>query len=404
MQLVLQLTRDCNLACTYCYQRHALGPAMSADVVRRSLDWALDAGNARVALTYFGGEPLLARDVIEATWPELRRRGLARGALVSAKVSTNGTRLDRAFARFARETALFVSLSVDGGPEVQDMGRPFVEGRGAESSTSETARATRRATPSASTNATPSATSGAVERALEHLAAERTPFCAYQVITPSNARHLDASVAWLFERGARLFASALAVDQEWTQADFDALQTSYAKLAQRYRRWLAAGERFYLAPFDAKLDQHTKLARFKEGACRAGVRQFAIDPEGFLYPCIEFLESLTFRVGHVETGLDRAALRSMWKAHGGEREDACDDCGIRSRCASSCACVNLRTSGESRRADAVLCAHERAVALAADELGAELFAKRERHFLDRQYNPQHGPLEVLEGLFAEGRT
>ncbi|MBK7874574.1 MAG: radical SAM protein [Planctomycetes bacterium] len=401
MQLVLQLTRDCNLACTYCYQRHARGASMSAETVRRSVDWAIDAGHAQLALTYFGGEPLLARDVIEATWPDLRRHGLARGALVSAKVSTNGTRLDRSFARFARETALFVSLSVDGGPEVQDAGRPFAEGRGAQEHGVDAAT---RPLPRTSASNGSRATSSAVERALEHLAAERTPFCAYQVITPSNARHLDASVAWLFERGARLFASALAVDQEWTQADFDALQASYAKLAVRYRRWLEAGERFYLAPFDSKLDQHTKLSRFKDGACRAGVRQFAIDPEGFLYPCIEFLESKTFRVGHVETGLDRAALRALWKEHGGTREEACDECGIRSRCASSCACVNLRTSGELRRADAVLCAHERAVTLAADELGAELFAKRERHFLDRQYNPQHGPLEVLEGLFTEVRT
>src|SRR5689334_17190549 len=164
MQLVLQLTRDCNLACTYCYQRHVKGRGMTPAVARRAVEWLIDAGHNQIALTYFGGEPLLNRELIEATWPELRRLGLARGALVSAKICTNGTRLDRSFAKFARETALFVSLSVDGGPAVQDSGRPFANGL---------------------------ASSAAVERALQALVAERTPFATYQVITPRNCGALD---------------------------------------------------------------------------------------------------------------------------------------------------------------------------------------------------------------------
>jgi uncharacterized protein len=374
MQLVLQLTRDCNLACTYCYQRHARGPGMTPALARRALEWAIRAGHSQIALTYFGGEPLLQRETIEATWPELRRAGLAQGALVSAKISTNGTQLDRSFARFARESALFVSLSVDGGPAVQDAGRPLASG---------------------------GASSGLVERALESVAVERTPFASYQVITPRNCGELDESTAWLFERGSRLLASSLAVDQDWTQDDFERLQRSYAALARRYATWLESGERFYLAPFDSKVDARTRHADHRANSCCAGVRQYAIDPEGWIYPCIEFLEHPRWRIGHVESGIEPGAMTRLYAEHGGARPAECRECGIRERCASNCACLNLRTQGSLRAVDELLCAHERAVTLAADGIAARLFAKRDRRFLDRHYNPHHRPIEVLEELFQE---
>ena len=72
---------------------------------------------------------------------------------------------------------------MDGAPAVQNEGRPFAGG---------------------------GASSGAVEQALAHLVAERTPFATYQVVTPKNCGDLDASAAWLFERGSRLLASTSA--------------------------------------------------------------------------------------------------------------------------------------------------------------------------------------------------
>ena len=57
--------------------------------------------------------------------PALRARGAPRGVLVTAKTSTNGTLLDEPFVAFARRHGLFLSLSVDGGPEAQDLERPY---------------------------------------------------------------------------------------------------------------------------------------------------------------------------------------------------------------------------------------------------------------------------------------
>lgn len=347
---------------------------MGAEVAERALRWALGRGEPHVALTWFGGEPLLERGTIEAVMPGLRALGRERGALVTAKISTNGQGLDESFCRFAREHALFISLSTDGLPAAQDAGRPRAQG---------------------------GPSSPGVERALAALVATRAPFATYSVITPANVRTLPASVDWLFERGARVLVSTLDFGADWTQADLDALAAGYRALARRYVRWTRMGLDFHLSPFDGKLAARTRRKEHRSGSCSAGVRQFAVDPEGYLYPCIEFLESPRFRVGHVDQGIDRELWKTFFAEQAGESPEECGACAIRSRCGSNCACLNHRLGGATRAVDALLCAHERIVTLAADRIGARLWRRRERAFLRRQYDPHHQVLSTLESLLEE---
>jgi uncharacterized protein len=371
MQLVLQLTRDCNFACTYCYQSHRKGPGMTAEVAEQAVRFLLERGHAHVAVTYFGGEPLLERAAIEEIQPRLTRLGRERGALVTAKVSTNGALLDESFCRFARQHAVFVSLSTDGCPQAQDDGRPTTEG---------------------------APTSPLIERALAALAATRAPFATYSVITPRNVRFLARSVDWLFARGARILISTPDFGADWREPDLRTLAAQYRALARRYAAWSRRGIDFYLAPFDAKIAAHTRRREFRENRCAAGVRQLAVDAEGHLYPCIEFLESAKMRIGHVARGFDGERTTACTT---GERPQACTGCGIRERCGSTCACLNLRTAGSARGVSALLCEHERMVTLAADRIGARLWRRRNRAFLRRQYDPHHHVLSAIESLVQE---
>lgn len=375
MQLILQLSRDCNLACRYCYQTHRSGGGMSVETAAAAVRWALDAGHGHVALTWFGGEPLLERGTIEAGTPVIERLSRERGALVTAKISTNGALLDTEFCEFARRHALFVSLSTDGCPQAQDAGRPSKDG-------------------------TPS--SQLVERALEALTTTRTPFATYSVITPENVRWLTRSVDWLFERGSRILISTLDFGADWDAVALRRLEREYCGLGRRYAKWSRRGEEFYLAPFEGKIAARTHAAEFGSHRCAAGLHQVAVDPEGYLYPCIEFLESTEHRIGHVEGGgIDEDALHAWRHRQRGERPEDCAGCGIRERCASTCACLNLRTAGSLRGVDELLCSHERAVTLAADRIGARLWKLKDRTFLRRQYDPHHHVLSAVESLIEE---
>jgi len=374
MQLILQLTRSCNFACSYCYQTHRSGPGMAPEVAERAVLRLLDEGHAHVAVTWFGGEPLLERETIEATLPRLSRVAARRGALITSKLSTNGALLDEDFCRFARRHALFVSLSADGGPRVQDRGRRTGAG------------------------GPPSHLS---ERALSILSATRTPFCTYQVIRPESAPELARSVDWLFERGSRILLSTLDFGADWDEGSLAALAAGYRALARRYARWTERGVDFHLSPFDGKIALHTRGESASRDACAAGVRQIAVDPQGYIYPCIEFLESEELRIGHVDRGIDRKALEAVLARYGGGRPSECGECGIQRRCGSACACLNLRLTGRMNGIDALLCAHERMVTLAADRIGARLWKRKSRAFLDRQYDPHHHALSAVESLFDE---
>ena len=63
MHYTLHLTDRCNLACTYCYV-HKGKTDMSLDTAKRVVDMAAAEGGHH-GIVFFGGEPLLCRDLME---------------------------------------------------------------------------------------------------------------------------------------------------------------------------------------------------------------------------------------------------------------------------------------------------------------------------------------------------
>ncbi|HET9262518.1 MAG TPA: radical SAM protein [Vicinamibacterales bacterium] len=134
---IFELTQQCNLRCRYCVfgggfeDRRTHSPLhMSLDVMRMTVASALAHGDAldEIALGFYGGEPLLAFDLLTAAVREVREhQGDKRVAL---NVTTNGTCLDTNKARFLREAGFNVLLSVDGPRHMHDRYRVFADGRG----------------------------------------------------------------------------------------------------------------------------------------------------------------------------------------------------------------------------------------------------------------------------------
>ncbi len=86
-------TMGCNFDCPYCFEDHRRGK-MSAEVqddVIALAERMMDAsGSNSVDVTWFGGEPLLAPDVIESLTERLIRLVEERGGTYSAGIITNG--------------------------------------------------------------------------------------------------------------------------------------------------------------------------------------------------------------------------------------------------------------------------------------------------------------------------
>lgn len=67
LHLILFPTEKCNFRCTYCYEDFEIGK-MSPEIVQaiKTLLSHRASSLSRLEISWFGGEPLLARDVIES--------------------------------------------------------------------------------------------------------------------------------------------------------------------------------------------------------------------------------------------------------------------------------------------------------------------------------------------------
>lgn len=108
--LVLQITRGCNLACSYCiysgkypHVRPAANDNMSPETIRRSIDFYI-AHSEKVpvrSISFYGGEPLLHfREMKNAV---AYANNVLKGKPINFSVSTNGTLLDKNIFDWMRE-------------------------------------------------------------------------------------------------------------------------------------------------------------------------------------------------------------------------------------------------------------------------------------------------------------
>lgn len=66
--VMLTLTNDCNLACTYCYEHHKSQKTMSLITARSIIDAEMSANDGMefVTIDLFGGEPFLAFETLKS--------------------------------------------------------------------------------------------------------------------------------------------------------------------------------------------------------------------------------------------------------------------------------------------------------------------------------------------------
>ncbi|NDY55974.1 anaerobic sulfatase maturase [Desulfovibrio sulfodismutans] len=118
---------DCNMACSYCFYRHnrrpfpKTPPRMDRRVLERFIKRYLAAHPGPVVhFAWQGGEPLLAGlDFFELAL-SLERRHAPPGVMVTNAVQTNGTLIDRDFARFFARNDILVGVSLDGPADCHD--------------------------------------------------------------------------------------------------------------------------------------------------------------------------------------------------------------------------------------------------------------------------------------------
>jgi len=129
---ILELTQECNLRCKYCSysptnpgQRNHSKKEMPLSSAKKAIDLLIESSghSKRIALGFYGGEPLLRWDLLKECVRYFRKRAAARETTIN--FTTNGTLITREIAQFCADNMIAVSVSIDGPKDLHDAHRRF---------------------------------------------------------------------------------------------------------------------------------------------------------------------------------------------------------------------------------------------------------------------------------------
>ena len=131
-QFIILPTEKCNFRCTYCYEDFAIG-RMKAPVqqaIERLMDRRIPELST-LSINWFGGEPLVARDVVLRLSRHASRLARENGVEFTGGLTTNAYLLDRAlFEELVSYNQTFFQITVDGWEADHDVVRRLANGRG----------------------------------------------------------------------------------------------------------------------------------------------------------------------------------------------------------------------------------------------------------------------------------
>lgn len=216
-QLILTVTRQCNLRCSYCPTAKDGWPSLGeADATRALAMFSDRFGGGDVKL--FGGEPLLVPEVVRAVIdaaaaePRIRR----------VYLSTNGIALDESWLRRVRDTPkLILTVSLDGRPDDH--------------------RRHRRALPM---HAVPDAYDHV--RSLLPALADTPRVVITQTIPPATAAQAADNFDHLVGLGFRRFNLLPGYYLRWREPQLGHLRASLARIGRRFEDAWRRDERLYL--------------------------------------------------------------------------------------------------------------------------------------------------------------
>ena len=127
----LNVSSSCNLSCSYCYAARgsfqgAQPEPMQWEVARAAIDKLLCGADhaAPVTVGFLGGEPFVNRRLVHRAVEYAAAEGARRGMDVRFSVTSNGTLLNAEDVELLRRHRFAVTVSVDGGKEIQNRQRP----------------------------------------------------------------------------------------------------------------------------------------------------------------------------------------------------------------------------------------------------------------------------------------
>jgi uncharacterized protein len=323
--MVLNVTNQCNLACTYCYEygedkivdtEHGKqSKFMSEDTARKSVDFLLRESGRVAHLTFFGGETLLNFPVLKATISYARKRAAEEGKEIDFSLTTNATLLRPDIVEFLTEERVGVTISIDGPRDLQNRFRVFHNGAGSYDVVAPKIKELLRRHRSRPIGARVTLTSDTLD------------------ITRIY-RHLTEEMGF-WEVGFAPVTTSPGQQYAIGEAGFDRMLDQFRRLAHEFADHVGSNRHHGFSNVKDTLEEIHKGVS-KAYPCGAGLGLLGVSTDGDVALCHRFAGSDAHKFGTVADGIDRDAQAAFLESHHIADKTDCSRCWARPLCSGGC--------------------------------------------------------------------
>ena len=335
--MCLNVAHDCNLRCEYCFaQTGDFGGErciMPPETGRRAIDFLIEnsANRENIELDFFGGEPLMAWDTVVETVRYARSVEKNHGKKFRFTITTNGLLLDDDKIDFINREMVNVVLSLDGRKDVTDRIRKTLNGKSAYD---------------------------VIVPKFQKLVQSRgdKDYYVRATFTKYNRDFTD-DVIHLRELGfEQLSAEPVVTDinepYAITESDLPRVFSEYDRLCEVMMN--REKDKFNFFHFMVDLDQGPCAIKRLRG-CGCGNDYVAIDPNGNIYPCHQFVGIDDWKMGNLYDGSFDNDIKSIFAATHVYSKQGCRDCWAKFFCSGGCNANSFIYEGDVKKPHKLSC-------------------------------------------------
>lgn len=313
MELVLMPTEQCNFRCIYCYESFARG-GMERSVIDSIVEHVRKhvKSLSLLRIGWFGGEPLLAAEIIEELSTRMQEICATHGVEYTSSMTTNGYLLTPSVQdMLLRSSVRRFQITLDGPKGEHDRQRVLADHR-----------------------------TGTFDRILHNLTSLRDRKDLFRVSVRVNFSRtsVDEMDGFLELMGQRFGGDGrFSIDFHPVShmgGPGDSAPGAYDSMEEGGARSLSLARRCTGVGFDA-LSLRSRLKPFGSACYAANPHSFIVGADGTVYKCTVAFEDPRNRVGTItpegDLALDSEKL-TRWVANGEEQDLKCQSCFFRPAC------------------------------------------------------------------------
>lgn len=390
--VTFQVTEDCNLRCSYCYQTHKSKNVMTFDVGKKFINLLLNAkegeyislsNSPAIVLDFIGGEPLLEVELIDRLIDYFMEQAILKhhpwATMFRVSMSTNGMNyFEPNVQKFLKKHLEYLSLSIsiDGNKELHDSCRITPDGSGSYDI--------------------------AIKGVEHYTNVFKRTIGSKMTIAPQNVNYLFEAVVNLIRLGYKIINLNCIFEKGWTS---EHATTLYFQLKQLSDYVLENSIEAFISMFNENFFTPQNPLD-NNNWCGGTGHMLAVDYTGNIYPCIRYsptsLGSIPpLVIGNVDEGVcispDHQNCVHCLKAitRRSQSTDECFNCPISTGCAW-CSAYNYQETRNPDKRVTYTCIMHKARALANVYFWNKYYIKHDIKGAFINHVPDDWALEIID--------